>query len=235
MAPFLPPPPPPAPTTSVPRKGPDLTSPTSGLLQSSSPGETLQTVGLQSLPRAPPLAWLWGPEPPCLPDHCARCGCRGGRSTGLSWQWSLGGPHSAESASSGSAHQASSCSTSSGPPSRGRAGIERSRLGGPELPFPVRHKSHQCPFLSCPPRCQGLAGGGGGVGTTASFLLPPASQKCSDPQWASWPFPLQSREDSRTQFLLCSPNPLQVRPNVSSLLRGFSRTLSSIPGSGMGH
>lgn len=97
-------------------KGSDLTSPISGLLQSSSAEERhFQTKGPRPLLRAPPrLPWLWGPpKPPCLAHHCTRCGCRGRVGAGPSWQWSLGGPLAAESAHSMPACQASSLSISS--------------------------------------------------------------------------------------------------------------------------
>lgn len=70
----------PSPHPSVPQKGSDLTSPTSRLLWSSSPEERhVQTKGPQPPPRLP---GLWGLKPPCLPENCTRCGCRGGVGAG---------------------------------------------------------------------------------------------------------------------------------------------------------
>lgn len=104
----------------------------------------------------PWLSWLWGPKPPCFTNHCARCCCLGGDSTGLSWQWSLGGPLPAESTNSVPVHQPSSFLTSLSPLSGNSAGVVRSsRLLGLQLPFPIQHRSRQCLFLSCPCRCQG--------------------------------------------------------------------------------
>ena len=65
-----------------------------------------KSVGLGLIPFTSTLS-------PCLPHHCARCGCRGGVWAGPSWQWSLGAPLAAESAHSMPACQASSLSTSS--------------------------------------------------------------------------------------------------------------------------
>lgn len=77
-----------------------------------------QTKGPQPPPWAPfttALALGTNQSSPHFPHHCARCDCGGWVGAGPSWQWSLGGPLSAESAFPVPARLASSLSTSSSP------------------------------------------------------------------------------------------------------------------------
>lgn len=98
--------------------------------------------------------------------------------------------------------------------------FQRQWLG---LPFPIQHKSYPRPFLSHPPRCQGLGSALSDHGRQGDPALPsvgdrrqgcqscltpaPQPQKHSDPRWASWSLPLQSSEECHDSCPFSAPKP----------------------------